>query len=72
MRSFDNRGAFATMRASVADDGVWTFSGDTERATLVIADDHTAMSATWERTDDATTWSPWMTMSFTRLPSHGG
>ncbi|MET8339442.1 DUF1579 family protein [Streptosporangium canum] len=66
MRSFDNQGAFATMRASVADDGVWTFSGGTERATLVIADDRATMSATWERTDDTTTWHPWMTMSFTR------
>ncbi|MGC4787780.1 DUF1579 family protein [Micromonospora sp. DT178] len=66
MRSFDNQGAFVTMRASVADDGVWTFSGDTERATLVIADDHATMSATWERTDDTITWQPWMTMSFTR------
>ncbi|ACZ91530.1 DUF1579 family protein [Streptosporangium roseum] len=67
MRSFDNHGAFVTMQASVADDGVWTFTGDTERATLVIADDRATMSATWERTDDTTTWHPWMTMSFTRL-----
>ncbi|GAA0939537.1 hypothetical protein [Nonomuraea longicatena] len=65
MRSFDNHGSFATMRASVDDDGVWTFAGDTERATLVITDDAT-MSADWERTD-AATWHPWMTMSFTRL-----
>ncbi|MER5423360.1 DUF1579 family protein [Streptosporangium roseum] len=67
MRSFDNHGAFVTMQASVADDGVWTFAGDTERATLVIADDRATMSATWERADDTTTWHPWMTMSFTRL-----
>ncbi|MFB9965280.1 hypothetical protein [Sinosporangium siamense] len=72
MRSFDNQGAFVTMRASVTDDGVWTFAGETERATLVIADDHATMSATWERTDDTTPWHPWMTMSFTRVLQQAG
>jgi hypothetical protein len=66
MRSFDNHGTFATMRASVSEGGVWTFAGDTERATLVVTDDAT-MSADWERSDTAT-WHPWMSMSFTRLP----
>ncbi|WP_082310220.1 DUF1579 family protein [Nonomuraea sp. SBT364] len=66
MRSFDNHGNFLTMRASVDDDGVWTFAGETERATLVITDDGGAMTAAWERTDDGSNWRHWMDMSFTR------
>ncbi|GAA0955034.1 DUF1579 family protein [Actinocorallia libanotica] len=68
MRSFDNRGEFVTMRASVDDDGVWTFAGETERATLVIAEDGGSMTAEWERTDDGSNWRHWMDMSFTKMP----
>lgn len=69
MRSFDNQGSFVTMRASVDDEGVWTFVGETERATLVIAEDGDAMTAEWERTDNGSNWRHWMDMSFTRAPS---
>ncbi|GAA2076086.1 DUF1579 family protein [Actinomadura alba] len=67
MRSFDNHGNFTTMQASVSDDGVWTFAGDSERATLVIAPDRNAMTASWERTDDGSGSRHWMDMNFTRL-----
>ncbi|WP_141585216.1 DUF1579 family protein [Actinomadura sp. WMMA1423] len=66
MRSFDNQGNFATMWASVDDRGVWTFAGETERATLVIAEDGESMAAEWERTDDGSNWRHWMDMSFVR------
>ncbi|KAB2342498.1 DUF1579 family protein [Actinomadura rudentiformis] len=66
MRSFDNQGDFVTMHATVDDHGVWTFAGETERATLTVAEDGTTMSAKWERTDDGSTWLHWMDMAFTR------
>nr|BFE37765.1 hypothetical protein GCM10010200_100160 [Actinomadura rugatobispora] len=68
MRSFDNQGNFITMHATVDDHGVWTFTGDSERATLMIAENGTTMSAKWERTDDGSTWQHWMDMAFTREP----
>ncbi|WP_433380253.1 DUF1579 family protein [Streptosporangium sp. CA-115845] len=67
MRSFDNRGNFVTMRASVNDDGVWTFTGETERATLVIAEDRNTMTARWERVDNGSDWRHWMDMTFTKI-----
>jgi hypothetical protein len=66
MRSFDNQGNFTTMHASVSDDGVWTFVGESERATLTIAEDRTSMRARWERLDETSTWRHWMDMRFTR------
>jgi hypothetical protein len=67
MRSFDHRGNFTTMHASVTDDGVWTFAGDAERATLMIAPDGRTMTARWERTDDGSGSRHWMDMNFTRI-----
>jgi hypothetical protein len=67
MRSFDSHGNFVTMQASVSDDGVWTFAGEWERATLVIGDDGNSMSAHWERLDDRSNWIPWMDMKFARV-----
>ena len=66
MRSFDNQGNFATMTARVRDDGVWTFTGASERTTLTIGDDANTMTARWERTDDGSTWRHWMDMTFTK------
>jgi hypothetical protein len=66
MRSFDNQGNFATMTARVHDDGVWTFTGASERATLTIGADGTTMTARWERSDDGTSWRHWMDMRFTK------
>jgi hypothetical protein len=65
MRSFDNNGGTAVMRATVDDAGVWTFAGPTERATLVVA--ASTMSARWERNVGGT-WEHWMDMEFRRVP----
>jgi hypothetical protein len=54
------------MTARVRDDGVWTFTGASERATLTIGDDGTTMTARWERSDDGSTWRHWMEMTFTK------
>lgn len=67
MRSFDHRGNFATMQATVGDDGTWTFTGDGERSTVVLSDDGTAMTADWERSSDGSRWHPWMHMTFTKV-----
>ena len=66
MRSFDNTGGTAVMRATVDDAGVWTFTGPTERATLTVAADGGSMSARWERNRDGATWEHWMDMRFRR------
>jgi hypothetical protein len=66
MRSFDNQGNFVTMRASVSDDGIWTFAGESERATLTIGADGNTMAAKWERSDDGSKWWPWMDIKFTK------
>jgi hypothetical protein len=64
MRSFDNNGGTAVMRATVDDAGIWTFAGPTERAVLVVAD--STMSARWERNADGA-WKHWMDMEFHRM-----
>ena len=67
MRSFDNHGNFAVMHFSVNEKGVWTIKGNSVRSTLRIAGDADQMNALWERTDDGTSWIPWMKMRFKRL-----
>lgn len=69
MRSFDHGGATALMRATVDAAGVWTFAGDTARATLVVAEDGASMAATWERSTDGGAWEHWMDMRFRRTPA---
>ncbi|MFE9202419.1 DUF1579 family protein [Micromonospora sp. NPDC007230] len=71
MRSFDSSGTFTTMRASVDDEGVWTFANDDMRVRLAIGEDGRSMAARWERRTDDTMWRHWMDMQFTRLPDAG-
>lgn len=56
MRSFDNQGNFQTMQASVDEQGVWKFTGEKIRTTLVVADDGKTMTAKWGRTDNGSIW----------------
>jgi len=83
-RAFDNEGNVTTMRATVDDQGVWTFAGGADiapaaqpsssdeggavRSTLTVSADRTSMTAKWERADGGSTWQPWMDMNFTRIP----
>jgi hypothetical protein len=83
-RAYDNLGNVTTMRASVDDDGVWTFAGAGDvapvarpasadasgavRSTLTVSPDKRSMTARWERSDDGAAWQPWMHMRFTRMP----
>ena len=64
-RSFDSQGNSGTYQARVRD-GVWTFTGESERATVVVSDDGNTMTANWERSDDGSTWLPWMDVELTR------
>lgn len=67
MRSFDNDGGFAEMRATVDADGVWTLTdGVASRSTVVFGPDGQTMTARWERATHEGTWEPWMVMTFTR------
>jgi hypothetical protein len=67
-RAYDDQGGVQTARATVDDDGVWTFGADGARATLRLADDGQSMSADWVRTDDGgATWRPWLRLRFTRI-----
>jgi hypothetical protein len=54
------------MRATIDDAGVWSFAGDTERASVVLAADGRAMAATWERAGAGGRWERWMDMRFVR------
>jgi hypothetical protein len=67
MRSFDSQGNFQTMQASIDKDGVWTFAGETTRATLTVGRDGSTMTAHWDQTQDGSKWSPWMDMKFTKI-----
>jgi Protein of unknown function (DUF1579) len=80
-RSFDNDGSAELMTLTIDDGGRFHFAGGSEiapaarpvaattagvRSTLTIADDNLSMTARWERSDDGTTWRPWMDIRFTR------
>ena len=81
-RSFDNDGNADLMGLTVDGEGVFHFSGGGEiapaaqpgraaparvRSTLTVADDRRSMHALWERSEDGTTWQPWMDIGFTRI-----
>jgi uncharacterized protein DUF1579 len=81
-RAYDNQGNITIMRAKVDDQGVWTFTGGGDiapaaqpssadasavRSTLTVSPDRSSMAAKWERSDDGSTWLPWMDMTFTRM-----
>jgi len=83
-RAYDNQGNVTVMRATVDDQGVWTFTGGGDvapvarptsadasgavRSTLTVSPDRSSMTAKWERSDDGVSWQPWMDMTFTRMP----
>jgi hypothetical protein len=63
--SFDNYGVASAYQALLADDS-WTILGDSERFLGRFNDDGTALSGTWERLADDSTWIPWMTITLTK------
>jgi len=83
-RAYDNQGNVTTMQARVDERGMWTFTGGADvapvaqpaaadaggavRSTLTLTADRSGMTARWERSDDGSSWQPWMDMTFTRMP----
>jgi hypothetical protein len=80
-RSFDNQGSIEVMGLTIDDEGVFHFTGGADiagaaqphdapaarvRSTLAIASDRASMTAQWERSEDGTTWQPWMDIRFAR------
>jgi Protein of unknown function (DUF1579) len=83
-RSFDNEGNAELMHLTIDDSGSFHFAGGPEiapaakpadsptahvRSTLTIAEDRRSMTASWERSEDGTSWQPWMEISFRRSDS---
>jgi hypothetical protein len=79
-RSFDSEGNVELMHLTIDDRGVFHFAGDSEiapaarpadartahvRSTLTVAEDRRSMTASWERSEDGTSWQRWMDISFT-------
>src|SRR5512132_4419623 len=82
-RAYDNLGSVTVMQARVDEQGVWRFTGGGDvapvaqpaagaggavRSTLTINTDRSGMTARWERSDDGSSWQPWMDVNFTRMP----
>jgi hypothetical protein len=65
MRSYDSLGNTGTHTATLRD-GVWTFTGETERFSGAFSEDGGTLTGTWERSEDGTTWEPWMDVTLTR------
>jgi hypothetical protein len=80
-RSYDDQGNAEVMRVAIDDEGVLRFRGGPEiaaaaqpadattaqvRSTLSVAPDGRSMEALWERSEDGHTWTPWMSIKFTR------
>ena len=53
----DNFGFARTYRVAQRD-GVWSFTGEWERATWSLSPDRTTMTIDWEATEDGETWVP--------------
>jgi hypothetical protein len=80
-RSFDDDGNAELMHVTIDDSGVFHFGGGPEiapaakppdappahvRSTLTVAEDRGSMTAMWERSEDGSSWHPWMDISLTR------
>jgi hypothetical protein len=63
--AFDNQGGYATYEASYRD-GIWVFTGETERVTLVASDGGNTLTGNWMKKSDDATWRPWMDITLTR------
>ena len=86
-RSFDSDGNAELMHLTIDDDGVFHFTGGGDiaptaqpketptahvRSTLTVARDRKSMTALWERSDDGTSWHPWMDIQFTPADDTSG
>jgi hypothetical protein len=80
-RSFDSEGNAEVMHVAIDDDSAFHFTGGQDiapvaqpgsaptsrvRSTLTVAEDRRTMKARWERSEDGTSWQPWMEVNLTR------
>jgi hypothetical protein len=80
-RSFDSQGNAELLHLTIDKAGIFHFAGGGDiapaarqknaptarvRSTLSIAGNRSSMTARWERSDDGTTWHPWMDIAFAR------
>ena len=63
----DNFGFARTYRVARRD-GVWSFTGEWERATWSLGPDGTTMTIDWEATEDGETWVPLCHLEATKRP----
>jgi catechol 2,3-dioxygenase-like lactoylglutathione lyase family enzyme len=83
-RCFNGDGSVEMMRLTIDDDGVFHFSGGGDvapaskpsdaatlrvRSTLAVGAERKTMLARWERSEDGTTWLPWMDVRFVSIDS---
>jgi len=66
MHSFEGNGQHAVMHAKQQKPGEWVFSSEDLRATLIIGQDGSSMTARWDRKIDGQRWNLWLTMRFTK------
>ena len=66
MNFFDSLGNSGTYMASV-ENGIWKFSGNSERATVQFSDDGNTMTALWEQQMENSKWQPWMDMKLKKI-----
>lgn len=64
--SLDNHGAVGTYKATLTD-RTWTITGRSERFAGTFNDEGTALSGTWERSDDGSNWVSWMTVILQKI-----
>jgi hypothetical protein len=64
--AFDNLGYARTYEATVRD-GVLTYTGKWERATLAVGDDRNTMTIHWERSTDGAHWIPLCDLTATKV-----
>jgi hypothetical protein len=65
-RSFDSTGNRGAYRVTVRE-RVWTFAGETERATATVDADGDAISVRWERARNGSAWCPWMDLELVKM-----
>jgi Protein of unknown function (DUF1579) len=66
MKFFDSLGNSGAYMASV-EDGVWNFTGNSERATVRFSEDGNIMTVQWEQQVDNSKWEPWMDMKLYKI-----
>jgi len=63
---FDSAGNVITEQLTVSD-GVWTWQGETTRATSVFSDDGKTQTCRHERSDDGVNWVPAMQITLAKV-----